>query len=403
MTETAAVPRPDHVPADRVVDFNFYADARYAPDNLHAGIARLMEEAPPVFWTPRNGGHWVIAGYPELFEALRNTEVFSSAKLGIPSPSREMRLPPISYDPPEHAKYREPLSRAFSPKAMLALKDDIRALAAELIDPLVATGGCEFALDLAEQLPVIIFMKMMGLPLAQLAEFRSLVNTVMTQSDPQVRGAAILSINEAMAEIIRQRTVRRENDLVSTLLDTQIEGRAITHEEMMGYCQLLFLAGLDTVMNAMCFGALHLARNPDLQERLRARPQDIVNAVEEFLRLYSPVQVGRVITRDHDAFGVHFKAGERVLNLLAGSGIDAREFDDPLTFSLERTNRNHLAFNAGPHRCAGSHLARIELCVLYEEMLERLPPFQLDPASPPKLHGGHVLGFDSLRLVWDAP
>jgi len=398
---TTAFEVPPHITPDRVVDYEFYRDPRFSADDIHTALAKMLKQVPPVFWTPHNGGHWVIAGHEELFEAARNPELFSSAKMGLPPAPFEPPQIPISIDPPDHAKYREPLARAFSPKAMMALEGDIRALAVELIEKVRADGKCDFATAVAEPLPVTIFMKLMGMPLDRLGEFRQWVNDFLASGDPQIKSDTAIKIMAFNEELIRARMAKREDDLVSRLLDTQIDGRPITLEEMISYGLLLFTAGLDTVMNGMCYGIRHMAEHPELQAELRAHPERITDAMEEALRRYTFTQPGRVIAHDAEALGVKFRKGDMVLLALAGSGLDEREFDNALDFDIAREHKAHIAFNSGPHRCVGSHLARIELRICYEEMLKRLPEFRLDPANPPRMHGGQVIGYDSLALLWD--
>ena len=397
MSDVAEMARPDHVAAEKVVDFDFYNDL--SVDDPHELIANLAKENP-VFWTPRNGGHWVLAGHPEIFEAVRNTEVFSSHRMSIPPTPYEQQQIPINIDPPMHAIYREPLSRAFSPKGMMALQDDIRNLAIELIEKVRPNGRSDFALDVAEPLPVTIFMRLMGLPLDQLGLYRQWVNQLLISSDPVRKTEAAQQVNEAMSAIVRDRMEKRENDLISVLLDTSIDGREVTFEEMQGFCLLLFIAGLDTVMNGMCYGVRHLAQHPELQAQLRADPSLITDMMEETLRRYTFTMPPRVINQDHEAFGVRFRKDDMVLLMLPGADLDGREFADPKNFNLDRENKVHIAFNSGPHRCVGSHLARIEMRIVYEEVLKRLPEFRLDPERPPVLHGANVIGFDSLPIVW---
>ncbi|CAN5182798.1 cytochrome P450 [soil metagenome] len=400
MNSIAQIAIPDHIRPDHVVDFDFYNDPRYHPD-VHEGLAKLVAESPPVFWTPRYGGHWVAVGHAALFQIVRDTDNFSSEKMGIPAPEVEFKQIPINSDPPEHALYRGPLNKVFSPKAMMAVQDEVRALAIELIEKVRAQGHCDFAHAVAEPLPVSIFLKMMGLSTDKLPEYRKWVGEMLVSNDGEVRGRAAIEVVGAMSEVIQARMDKREKDLISTLLDTEIDGRSITFEEMQSFCLLLFVAGLDTVMNAMSFGVRHLAKNPELQAELRANPARITDAMEELLRRYTFTVPGRILVRDYEAFGVRFKAGERVLLMLPAGDLDAREFPDPLAFDMNRENKVHIAFNSGPHRCAGSHLARIELRILYEEWLRRIPEFRLDPDRPATFHGGHVIGVDSLPLIWD--
>lgn len=392
---------PPHVPPERVVDFDFYDDRRYREaGDMHAGIVALVKETPPgIFFTPAHGGHWVITTHRLMLDATRRTEVFSSRRMGLPPMEGEPRQIPINLDPPQHGTYRMPLMKAFAPAAMAALEPRIRRLAGELIDKVVADGRCDFAIAVAEPLPVIVFMEMMGMPLERLAEFRVWVHQML--SDTPERVTAYGNVAELMAGLIAERQERRREDLISRLIDADIDGRPPTFEELQAYCLLLFVAGLDTVANGMSFGIRHLAREPELQARLRAEPGRITAAVEELLRRYTFTVPARIVAQDAEFGGVTLRKDDRVLLLLPAADLDAAAFPRPTEFDLDRENSVHVAFNSGPHRCVGSHLARLELRILYEEWLQRVPPFRQDPDRPERWHGAHVLAVDSLPLVWD--
>ena len=180
-----AVPKPAHVLDSAVYDFDMFHDPAYVADP-HTRILDLIKNAPPVFWTPRNGGHWMLLSHAANFNASRDTEAFSSEfmsqerieamKAQMPPGAPHIPLAvPINLDPPRHTKYRQPLQRAFSPKAIMALSDDIRALAGRLIDQVKDRGSCEFMAEIGEPLPVQVFLKMLGLPLERQAEYRALV------------------------------------------------------------------------------------------------------------------------------------------------------------------------------------------------------------------------------------
>jgi cytochrome P450 len=154
-------------------------------------------------------------------------------------------------------------------------------------------------------------------------------------------------------------------------------------------------------MNGMGFGIRHLAQDLPLQRQLRANPRMIPEAAEELLRRYTFTVPVRQISRDLVFEGLSMKQGERVILFLPAADLDPTEFSDSDRFDLDREKQAHIAFNTGPHRCLGSHLARVELQTLYEQMLARLPEFRLDPAHPPRFHGGNVIGIDTLTLVWN--
>jgi len=379
----------------------------------------VLREAGGLFWTPRNGGRWIALGHAEIYEAARDPERFSSSLM----PARRKqpllktiigkvvmafmpRFPtptPITYDPPLHGKFRAPLQKTFSPKAAMAQMEDIRALCDALIDKVIDQGHCDFIPAIAEPLPVTIFLKMMGLPVERLGEFRDLVHEFLasTNSDPLTAAKMIRKVADAMTGEIRARQKDPRDDLISQLWATEIDGSPMTLELMEDYCVLLFIAGLDTVINGMGFAVRHLAMNPELQETLRAEPARIPEAVEEMLRRYSFAIPMRRVTQDTTLAGRQLKAEDWVALFIPGSGLDEREFPVPEQFDITRENNVHIAFGAGPHRCLGAHLARVELQVLYQQMLKRLPTWRLDPDKPARFHSGNIIAIDSLPIRWD--
>lgn len=405
---TEALRIPDHL----VFDFDIYHDQAYLVDP-HDRILDLIERAPPIFWTPRNGGHWMFMSHEANFDAARDTESFSSelvphdelmAILATLPPDAE-RVPlsyPINLDPPLHGKYRQPLQQVFSPRAIDAIKSSIRDLAGELIQPLVDEGKCEFMSAVAEPLPVKVFLKMLGLPVEKLGEYRALVREHLAQTDETQALLTMQHVAAVMRETIMERKENPRDDIISLLWSIEIDGKPTTIEDIENYGVLLFVAGLDTVMQGMGHGIRHLAQNPALQEELRENPERIKDATEEILRLYTFTVPPRRVSRDLEFKGIRMRAGERVMLFLPAADLDPREFAHADQFDLDRDSLTHIAFNAGPHRCLGSHLARAELQILYQEWLSRVPTFRLDPNAQPSYHGGHVIGVDTLNLLWDA-
>lgn len=408
-----AVPQPAHIPDSLVYDFDFFHDPAYLVDP-HKRILELIKNAPPIFWTPRNGGQWILQGHAANFDAARDTEAFSSeimpheqveailAQLP-PDMPHIPRAYPINIDPPLHAKYRLPLQRVFSPKTINTLAGNIRALAGELIDKVLDQGQCEFMAAIAEPLPVQVFLKMLGLPLEKLPEYRALVKEHLSETDPDM-GKSIHRLQRvaaAMRDTVLERRENPRDDIISMLWQAEIDGRPTTLEDIENYGVLLFIAGLDTVMQGMGHGVRHLAQELALQDELRKDPSLVAQATEEMLRRYSFTVPPRRVNKDMVFHGVEMKLNERALLFLPGADLDPKEFPEPEKFDLRREGKPHIAFNAGPHRCLGSHLARVELNVLYEEMVKRMPRFRLDPERPPKFKGGHVVGVEELHLLWD--
>lgn len=411
-TPGAAVPKPEHIPVSVIYDFDFFRDPALLIDP-HKRILELVRTAPPVFWTPRNGGHWMLLSHEANFQASRDPASFSSqfvteaqmkafvAQLPPGTPRIPLAVP-INLDPPEHTKYRAPLQKAFSPKAMLALKDSIRTLANELIDKVIDRGRCDFMVDIAEPLPVQVFLKLLGLPLERQAEYRAIVRDQLQSAETDARKSMmnLIKVTAIMRDTILERRDQPRDDLLSVLWKSEIDGRPTTLEDMENYAVLLFIAGLDTVMNGMGFGVRHLAQDPALQRELRADPRRIAVAAEELLRRYTFTVPVRKVRKDIVFEGLTMKEGDRAMLFLPAADLDPKEFPNSDRLDIER-EKPHIAFNAGPHRCLGSHLARVELQTLYEQLLARLPEFRLDPLHPPRFHGGNVIGVDSLTLVWD--
>jgi cytochrome P450 len=417
MSEASAlrplVPKPNHVPDSVVFDFDFHHDPALMKDP-HKRVLDVISRAPPVFWTPRNGGHWMIIGYDAVFKASRDTEAFSSSVVSAAQmkalmaniPAGAARIPqarPINLDPPEHGKFRAPLQKAFSPKSALAMKDDIRALANSFIDAFASRGHCEFMAEFAERLPVQVFLKMFGLPVERQVEYRALVKEHMSDmtQDPIRSIMKLRRIAEVMRETILDRRDDPRDDILSALWQSGVDGRPTTLEDMDDYAVLLFIAGLDTVVNGLGFAMRHLAQDPALQEKLRANPKLIAEASEEILRRYTFTVPVRRVGKDMEFDGVTMKEGERVMLYLPAADLDPKQFSQPERYDFNREERAHIAFGGGPHRCLGSHLARVELQTVCEQMLSRLPNFRIDPSKPVKFHGGHVTGVDSLPLLWD--
>ncbi len=410
---TPAVAKPDHVPDALVYDFDFHYDPQLLAEG-HKRIAEIAREAPPVFWTPRHGGHWVVAGHDAAYAASRDADHFGNAPIafeaiqamneGKPNDEKMLIPLPITVDPPYHDIYRKPLNKTFSPKNMLGLKDGIRELAHDLVARVAPNGKCEFMAEVAEPLPTTIFLHLFGLPQDKQREYRDLVHQHLHTpmlDNPQAGMMRQREVAMVMRETILERRDNPGDDVLSMLWQSEFEGKPATLHDIENYAVMLFIAGLDTVMNGMGLGARHLAMDTQLQDSLRADLSLVPEAAEEILRRYTFTVPPRFARDDFEFEGASIKKGEMALMFLPGADLDPHSFSQPENYDMNRENKVHIAFGTGPHRCLGSHLARIELQVLYEEMLKGLPPFRLDPEHEVTFHGGNVIGPDSLHLVWE--
>jgi cytochrome P450 len=248
-------------------------------------------------------------------------------------------------------------------------------------------------------------MRLMGLPVAEAEQFLRWAHELMhtkPDADPDgaVRGGAMTSIMQYLGALISARQAEPLDDIVSHLVTSTIDGRPLTMEELLETCFLLYMAGLDTVAGMLTYTFKHLAEHPAHQELVRTRPDAIEGVVEECLRRYAIVTTSRVVTRDVEFGGCPMKAGDRIVTPTASANRDPAAFERADEFVPDRSPNRHIAFGAGPHRCVGSHLARLELRVALEEWHRRIPSYRIPDGSVIEQHVGGVAGVDRLPLAW---
>lgn len=347
---------------------------------------------------------WYLLRYDDIHAALHDTELFSSSTVQYLGNSSQ-RMVPEELDPPEHTKFRQLLSRPLSPGNVLKLEDEVRARCTSLIDEIASRGKCDYVHDFALRFPTRMFCSIMGLPVEHTDELVALAQTVLhlpSEEDPtmETRGGAVLEIVGHLAEGFDARRQHPEDDLMSQLVAARIDEEPMSDEDRFAMGFLLFLAGLDTVANVLAYSTRHLAEDPSLRVALTEDPSRWPIAIEELLRLYSIASTSRVVTRDTVFAGCPMKAGDRVVLPTAAAGRDPDQFDRADDLVVGRAPNRHLAFGAGPHRCVGAHLARLELRVAMEEWHRRIPIYELAPGAMITEHVGAVAGMDSLPLVW---
>ncbi|WP_150304393.1 cytochrome P450 [Pseudomonas saliphila] len=399
---------PSNVPAHLVQDFDLWAALTAQGENAYAWAAKLHESMPPIFWVPSLGflpGTWIPRRSEELRRILQDPETFSSAGL-TPYPmllGESWRLAPLEVDPPDHAKYRALLNPLFTPKKVNALEEDIRQLATQLIDDIAQTGRCDFNEDFAKPFPTLIFLKLMSWPLEHRPLFQHWTQTLIKSSDPQVVTDNAREITGWIRARIAECRANPGDDFTSYLLASQIDGRPLTDDEMLGINFLIFIGGLDTVTSTIGLFFRHLARNPEQQAQLRADPSLISDAVEEMLRSYSIVNMRRTVARDVQIGEATMKKGDIVLISTELANLDPEVFDQPekVDFLRSAGHAPHMAFSYGVHRCVGSHLARRELRIALELWLTKVPPFRIASGTTPRFNAFGIFGMEELHLEWD--
>lgn len=392
---------PPHVKSEQVFEFDIYADPRIS-DDVQGSYAMALKDAPDIFWSPLNGGHWVVQRHDLIAEVVKNPAVFSAREMQIPRVENPPFFIPLSVDPPENVPYRHVLMPKFSPRSVAEMEGKMRAMAAEIVAEVADKGECDFVHDVAARFPVSVFMDVMGLPLDKLHEFRAIADTYFkarTSAEIQASSQQIFGI---FHELIAYRTATPGDDLITHFLTVDFEGRKLSQDEILAMCFVLFLGGMDTVTNVTGFSFQHLAGDPALQARLAAEPALLPRFAEEGLRMFGVIGTPRLVVQDFDAHGVSFRTGDMVLNALWQSGRDPAKLDRPNTFDIDRKEMPHLNFSTGPHLCLGHALARAEMRILAEEWLKRVPAFRAKPGVRHGFRIGTVIALESLPLEWDA-
>lgn len=393
---------PDHVRDDQIVEYDYVSDPRIAEaGDVQLGMHLLHAEAPDVFYSPCNGGFWVISRLDIMSKVLPDTENFSNKELVIPRIVSDNVMIPLNLDPPEHIQYRMVLMRHFDPKTIRAMEPFVREWANKLIDRVVAHGEVEFAEEIGAAFPVSVFMELMGYPLDQFEEFRRIVHAFFApETTPEERVKVQDKIIETVAVYFEERRKTPRDDLITKLVNEKVFDRPLTTHELNSIGFLLFLAGLDTVANTLSFTFNYLAQDGKMQERLVREPEIIPQFVEEALRRFSIVQQPRLVKKDIEIHGAKMRAGEMVVCSLPLAGMDDHRNPMPEVFDVDRKDRAHLAFSVGAHTCIGNGLARMEMRILTEEWTKRIPRFWRKPGTLPEWRSGGVAALAKLYLEW---
>jgi cytochrome P450 len=361
-------------------------------------VARAMREQPVV---TIDGLFTLITRRHDIESALRDPATFSSkaeaVNLGNTRP-----LIPLQIDPPKHVKYRRILDPLFAPRKMAPLEDEVVSLVSDLVDQFAAKGECDLHTDFAVPLPCTVFLRLMGLPLEDLDEFLSMKDGIIrpdgvTLEDQEpVRRATAQRIYDYFQKVIDERRGKPGDDLLTRIMESELDGERLTDDEVLDVCFLFIIAGLDTVTDSLDCMFAYLAQEPEHRRRVVDDPSVVNSAVEELLRWETPVPVvARMATEDTEVDGCPVAAGQHVMLLLASANTDESHEASLDTVDLTRNPNPHLAFGGGVHRCLGSHLARLELRVALREFHKRIPDYSLAPDTvleyTPGLRSLHTL------------
>ncbi|MDQ1475348.1 MAG: hypothetical protein QOE62_577 [Actinomycetota bacterium] len=380
-------------------------------DEPYTAWAQLREHAP-VYRNDRFD-FWALSRFGDVEAAHKDPLTYSSARgtvlenMGNDMSALGMM---IFLDPPAHTSMRSLVSRALTPRRVAALEDRVRALCAELMDPLVGSGGFDYVQEFAAQLPSRVTSSLVGVPPEDQEEQRRLVDA-MFHIEPGVgtmneaAGAAALALITYLGELVAKRTADPRDDMVSDLIRAEITDehghvRRLTADECTRFALLLYSAGTETVAKLLGNAAVVLAQHPSERAELVAHPEIIPNAIEELLRFEAPSPVqGRWTTRAMSLHGVDIPKDSKVLLLTGSAGRDERAFPDPDRFDVRRNMQHHLSFGYGVHFCLGAALARLEGRVALEETLKRFPTWDVDPGGVTRVHTSTVRGYRKVAIL----
>jgi cytochrome P450 len=383
--------------ADWTNDWDHTDDA-YAADPFP--IWDELREGCPVARTDRYGGAWMPTRHEDVSAIAHDTERFTSRGIVMSNfrPPLEFApagvAPPISSDPPFHKGARRLLLPAFAPQAIDKLEASTRAYCEELIDAMGDRDVVDAAAEYAQHIPVRVIAHMLGFPQEDAELFRTFVNHVIegVALPFEQRAEGMMTLFSYLEAQVRDHMAYPRDDLTSYLLAADIDGEPLTPEHVGRTIGLLLIAGIDTTWSSIGASIWHLAGNPADRERLVAEPELLPIAMEELLRAYAPVTMARLVREDMDFNGCPMKTDDWVLLPFPAANRDPEAFDRADEVIIDREVNRHAAFGLGIHRCAGSHLARMELRVALEVWLEAFPTFHLADPAAVRWSGGQVRG-----------
>ena len=392
---------PSNVPRELVRDFDYNAPPGIE-DGVHEAWHRL-HDGPDIFWTPHHGGHWVLTRAEDVEYMMKTYEIFSMHGLTIPKIPTPHRLLPLEEDPPVSTPFRNLIQPFFLPKAVKNLEADVRAITTSLIDSFHAKGECEFIGDFAQHLPIIVFLKMVNLPLEDRPQLLAMADGLTRGTTVEVRNQAVTDLMAYLEKWIVERRLHPGEDIISKIANATINGRPITDVEIRSLLTLVVFGGLDTVASSLGFIANALALHPDLRRQLIDNPNLVPGAVEELLRRHGITGDGRELTRDLEYKGISFRKGDLVWIQTLVYGLDDSKFKNPMQIDLTRRGVPHAAFGFGPHHCPGAYVGRTELKVFIQEWLRRIPDFHVKPGERIVARSGSICSVLYLPLQWTVP
>lgn len=389
------VTRPD-ITDDALVDFDHHSDEF----NLNElAINADLRQKCPVAWNRKYDGFWYLSSYAAVSHAARDGDTFAhkyepnskdgvdyQGEMGVPRPEGQPALGIGEVDGPYHQALRHALAPFFSPGAVQKLKPFMEDKAHEFLDAKIEDGHMDLVLDYASPVPAILTMKLMGLPYDNWHLYANLFHAAMAapQDSPEYLDAIgkVPAMMQGVLDCAATRRANPEDDLTSFLIQFEFDGRRLSDDQLLNIIWNLIGGGVDTTTSQTALTLLHLGTHPHLRQQLIDNPDLYRTAIDEFLRYFSVNQtLSRTVTRDVEVNGQRLRKNDRVVISWLSANHDEKEFHQPDEIILDRTPNRHLAFGLGPHRCIGSHLARLMSEVMINAVLDRIPDYEVDQSG----------------------
>ena len=407
-------------------------------------LFKILRRERPVHWTgpseQNERGFWSLTKLDDVLTVSRQPNLFISSRgitMGEPAADDESSLGTeggggaiaeaahgasqygmlITSDPPNHVKLRRLVNKGFTPRAVRAMEGHIREVAVGIIDEVAPRGEAEFVADIAAPLPLAVICEMMGIEREHWDTMLNLTNQLLGSSDAEYQQDAGVEAETGTIEaqraasqqssmqmyahfmgMVQERREHRRDDLVALLVDSEIEGDQLNDMDILLFCLLLVVAGNETTRNAISSGMHVLSEHPEQWQMLREQPELIDSAVEEILRWASPVaHMARIATEDTEIHGQAIAKGDRVVMWYPSVNRDEDHFENPDVFDITRNPNDHLAFGIGEHFCLGAGFARLEIKVMFQELLKRLPDIHA-VGEPERLNSNFIAGVKRLPV-----
>ena len=386
-----------------VINYEALDQASAPAGSQFALFDRLREQAPIFTGVAGEHQYFLLTRMEEIRASFQNGKVFTNESVTAYEPDPPFKWIPEMLDGKLHVAWRQLLGPLWVPSAVEKLEPKLRQRFGEVLDAIADKGSCEVVADIALLYPNVIFMDLMGLPRADADQFQAWEVAVLHQpaADPETQLGVMLEVIGYFTELIAERRRQPQEDMLSYVLGSKIDGEPIPEDDVLAFCLLMFLAGLDTVATQLTFNFWHLATHPEDRRRIVEDPSLIPLANEELLRYYSFVAPSRKVSADTEILGCPIKAGTMVSMPLNAANRDPREFPDADKVVIDRQGNRHAAFGMGPHRCLGSNLARAELRIAMEMWHERIPDYRVERDFEVLEHGGQT-GISALKIEWEA-